>query len=121
MLAEYEAPAIDQATDEALLEYIIRKPRRRCRTRSSDGRRLAPVAPPRAGRAGQRAAVRALVGIPMFELIPLKNALDQAAFLPPGALVSVTASPAKGMEATIELAAALRGRATWSCRTCPRT
>ena len=57
-----------------------------------------------------RAAVRALVGNPLFELIPLRNALDQAAFLPPGALVSVTASPAKGMEATIELAAALRGR-----------
>ena len=25
MLAEYEAPAMDQATDEALLEFIIRK------------------------------------------------------------------------------------------------
>ena len=42
--------------------------------------------------------------------VPLKNALDQAAFLPPGALVSVTASPAKGMDATIELSARLRER-----------
>ena len=55
-----------------------------------------------------RAALRGLVGAPLFELIPLKNVLDQAAFLPPGALVSVTASPAKGMEATIDLAVQLR-------------
>jgi methylenetetrahydrofolate reductase (NADPH) len=40
---------------------------------------------------------------PTFELIPLKNSLDQAAHLPAGATVSVTASPAKGIEATIAL------------------
>jgi methylenetetrahydrofolate reductase (NADPH) len=57
-----------------------------------------------------RAAMRTLVGAPLFELVPLKNVLDQAAFLPPGALVSVTASPAKGMEATIDLAVQLRER-----------
>jgi len=39
----------------------------------------------------------------MFELVPLRNALDQAAFLPAGATVSVTASPAKGLEATVGL------------------
>jgi methylenetetrahydrofolate reductase (NADPH) len=33
----------------------------------------------------------------------LKNALEQAAFLPAGATVSVTASPAKGIEATVAL------------------
>ena len=38
---------------------------------------------------------------PTFELIPLKNSMDQAALLPAGATVSVTASPAKGIEATI--------------------
>ncbi len=54
-----------------------------------------------------RTALRVVVAAPKFELVPLKNALDQAAFLPPGALVSVTASPAKGMEATIELSARL--------------
>jgi methylenetetrahydrofolate reductase (NADPH) len=41
--------------------------------------------------------------MPTFELVPLKNALDQAGYLPPGARVSVTASPAKGIEATVGL------------------
>jgi methylenetetrahydrofolate reductase (NADPH) len=40
---------------------------------------------------------------PTFELVPLKNALEQAAFLPAGATVSVTASPAKGIESTVAL------------------
>ncbi|HEX9043966.1 MAG TPA: methylenetetrahydrofolate reductase [Candidatus Limnocylindrales bacterium] len=52
----------------------------------------------------QRAAIVALLRAPTFELIPLKNAHEQAAFLPDGSLVSVTASPAKGIEATVELA-----------------
>ena len=47
---------------------------------------------------------------PTFELVPLKNALDQAAFLPPGATVSVTASPAKGIEATVDLGEQLQAR-----------
>ena len=54
-----------------------------------------------------RAAVGHVLADPTFELIPLKNARDQAAFLPRGATVSVTASPAKGLEATVELAAEL--------------
>jgi methylenetetrahydrofolate reductase (NADPH) len=41
---------------------------------------------------------------PTFELIPLKNVREQAAALPRCATVSVTASPAKGIEATVELA-----------------
>jgi len=41
---------------------------------------------------------------PTFELIPLKNVREQAEALPRGATVSVTASPAKGIEATVELA-----------------
>lgn len=57
-----------------------------------------------------RTALRSLVASPKFELVPLKHALDQAAFLPPGALVSVTASPAKGMHPTIELCAQLHER-----------
>jgi hypothetical protein len=60
--------------------------------------------------AATRTALSALVASPKFELVPLKNALAQAAFLPPGALVSVTASPAKGMDATIELGSRLRER-----------
>ena len=52
----------------------------------------------------QRVALRALVAAPKFELIPLKNALDAAQALPPGATVTVTASPSHGIESTIDLA-----------------
>lgn len=57
--------------------------------------------------AGARAALAGILANPTFELIPLKNAHDQAAALPSGATVSVTASPAKGIEATVELTLAL--------------
>jgi len=57
-----------------------------------------------------RAALARVLTDPTFELIPLKNARDQATFLPGGATVSVTASPAKGLEATVELAAELQAR-----------
>lgn len=71
----------------------------------------------RRGRAGggsrlpdtDRAALARVLSSPTFELIPLKNVHDQAAALPGGATVSVTASPAKGIEATVELAIALEG------------
>ena len=58
-----------------------------------------------------RPAREALAGVlraPTFELVPLRNAIDQAAFLPAGAHVSVTASPAKGIEATVALCEALQ-------------
>jgi methylenetetrahydrofolate reductase (NADPH) len=48
----------------------------------------------------------ALIGAassPKFELLPLKNLDAQLEFLPAGATVSVTASPAKGLEATVGL------------------
>jgi len=51
----------------------------------------------------QSAALASVLRAPTFELVPLKNALEQAAFLPAGATVSVTASPAKGIEATVAL------------------
>ncbi len=38
-----------------------------------------------------------------FELIPMKTTFEKAGALPAGTRVSVTASPAKGMEATVEL------------------
>jgi methylenetetrahydrofolate reductase (NADPH) len=57
-----------------------------------------------------RAAVRRILEHPKFELIPLKNVLDQARFLPDGATVSVTASPAKTLEDTMDLAAELQQR-----------
>ena len=54
-----------------------------------------------------RDALTRVLAAPKFELIPLKNVDAQAAFLPAGATVSVTASPAKGIEATVELSARL--------------
>ena len=74
-------------------------------------RRLTGRAGPGAGLdAPARAAITAVLSVPTFELIPLKNVHDQAAFLPAGATVSVTASPAKGIEATLDLAAALESK-----------
>jgi methylenetetrahydrofolate reductase (NADPH) len=57
-----------------------------------------------------RAAIRRILERPLFELIPLKNALDQAAYLPEAATVSVTASPGKGMDATMDLVEELQAR-----------
>jgi methylenetetrahydrofolate reductase (NADPH) len=59
----------------------------------------------------QSAALAAVLRAPTFELVPLKNALDQASFLPAGATVSVTASPAKGIEATVALCEQLQALA----------
>ena len=53
-------------------------------------------------------ALARVLEVPTFELIPIRNALEQAALLPPGSTVSVTASPAKGMEATVHLCAELQ-------------
>jgi methylenetetrahydrofolate reductase (NADPH) len=67
-------------------------------------RRRASLAP------SAREALARLLRSPTYELVPLRNALDQAAFLPAGATVSVTASPAKGIEATIALCEQLQTR-----------
>jgi methylenetetrahydrofolate reductase (NADPH) len=67
-------------------------------------RRRASLAPP------AREALASLLRAPTFELVPLKNALDQAAHLPAAATVSVTASPAKGIEATVALCEQLQAR-----------
>lgn len=48
-------------------------------------------------------ALGRVLSTPTFELIPLKSSMDHAAFLPPGARVSVTASPVKGLDATVAL------------------
>lgn len=55
---------------------------------------------------GRDALVRAL-DASTFEVLPLGNVGGQIQALPPGARVSVTASPAKGLEATLDRAAAL--------------
>ncbi len=52
----------------------------------------------------QRAALKNLVAQPKFELIPLSTALEKAQSLPPGCVVTVTASPSHGLEATLDLA-----------------
>lgn len=52
----------------------------------------------------QRAALKNLVAQPKFELIPLSSALERAQALPPGCVVTVTASPSHGIEATLDLA-----------------
>lgn len=55
-------------------------------------------------------SMKNVLGAPKYELIPLRNVHDQAEHLPEGAMVSVTASPAKGMMATIDLALDLQQR-----------
>lgn len=55
-----------------------------------------------------RAALAATLEDPIFELLPLKNLADQIPHLPAGARVSVTASPAKGMDATVDWAIRLQ-------------
>ncbi len=52
----------------------------------------------------ERAALKALVAQPRFELIPLKTAAERARALPPSSAVTVTASPSHGIEATFALA-----------------
>jgi methylenetetrahydrofolate reductase (NADPH) len=68
---------------------------RRVASRAADG----PVLDDR-----QQAALSRVVSNATFELIPLKNVRDQAAALPAGSTVSITASPAKGLMATVDLA-----------------
>ena len=55
----------------------------------------------------QRAAMKSLVADARYELIPLSNAIERAAALPPGSQVTVTASPSHGIEATFDLAEAV--------------
>lgn len=48
---------------------------------------------------------RQLVAEARYELIPLKNVDAQIAFVPKGSSVSITCSPAKGLQATLDLTA----------------
>jgi methylenetetrahydrofolate reductase (NADPH) len=64
------------------------------------------------GRAGldgaSRAALRTVLADPIFELLPLKSIGEQIPHLPTGARVSVTASPSKGIDATVDWAIRLQ-------------
>jgi methylenetetrahydrofolate reductase (NADPH) len=55
-----------------------------------------------------RDALRGALEDPIFELLPLKNLPVQIRFLPAGARVSVTASPTKGIDATLDWAVQLQ-------------
>ena len=59
---------------------------------------------------GEIEAIERALLHPKYELIPLKDAIDETRFLPEGAVVSITASPQRGMMATVDLAVELRGR-----------
>ena len=48
---------------------------------------------------------RSLIADARYEVIPMKNLESQIEFIPTGASVSVTCSPAKGQQATLDLAA----------------
>jgi methylenetetrahydrofolate reductase (NADPH) len=67
-------------------------------------RRRAP-----ADAAGRLGLARALAE-PTFEVLPVKSAEAQVRWIPPGTWVSVTASPSKGLEATVDLAIDLEAR-----------
>jgi methylenetetrahydrofolate reductase (NADPH) len=62
------------------------------------------------GPAEARAALGRALAEPTFELMPLPSGYVQSAFVPPGAWVSVTASPRRGLDATVDLAIHLEGR-----------
>ena len=57
-----------------------------------------------------RESLARLVRHPLFELVPLRDALERAEALPDGAATTVTASPSHGIEATIELCEGLIAR-----------
>lgn len=62
------------------------------------------------GPASARERIRAALEQPRYEIIPMKGVEEQVAYLPSNAIVTVTSSPTKGMDATLALAAVLRRR-----------
>ena len=54
-------------------------------------------------------ARRRLIENARYEVVPLKSLRDQIPHLPPGCSVSVTVSPTKGIEPTLQLSAELNG------------
>ena len=96
---------MDQAIDEELLEFIDP-------AQGIDaglGGLMATLLGRRRGLdATASAALAAALDDPIFELLPLKNLPEQIPHLPAGARVSVTASPAKGIDATLDWAVRLQ-------------
>ncbi|MBW3604021.1 MAG: methylenetetrahydrofolate reductase [Actinobacteria bacterium] len=58
-----------------------------------------------------RQTIRASFVEPRYEIIPMKGVEQQLAYLPDNAIVTVTSSPTKGMDATLALTTLLRRRA----------
>jgi methylenetetrahydrofolate reductase (NADPH) len=54
--------------------------------------------------------VRRLLERPEFEVLPFSSVIDQVGFLPENATLTVTVSPAKGIEPTVRYAVELAGR-----------
>jgi methylenetetrahydrofolate reductase (NADPH) len=59
---------------------------------------------------GQQALLRQHLRTARFEVLPLRGAEEQASALPEGSVVTVTSSPNKGIETTLDLAGRLRAR-----------
>ena len=57
----------------------------------------------------QRIALGAIVGNAKYEVIPLKNVREQAAAIPHGSQVTVTASPSHTLESTLDIAEFVKG------------
>jgi len=58
--------------------------------------------------AAEQEALRRLLGTPKLEILPLAGVLPQLASLAPGETLSVTASPGKGLGASLDMAEVLR-------------
>lgn len=74
-------------------------PRRRHRPRGTPARRPAT-----------RRALAAVTGAIRWEVLPMAGVIGQAAHLPPGSPVTVTCSPARGIEPTVDTAVELARR-----------
>jgi len=61
-------------------------------------------------RPAKRRAAAPLLAAPRYELLPLPGALEAGSELPVGTRVTVTSSPARGIEATVALTEALAAR-----------
>ena len=65
--------------------------------------RIVKKKPQRAKSASGKALLLSVLNNARLELIPLNNLYPQVKFLPAGSAISVTASPAKGIDATLDL------------------
>jgi methylenetetrahydrofolate reductase (NADPH) len=60
--------------------------------------------------AGDTPTVAGLLARPRFEIVPLRSGAEEWPFLPTGGVVTVTCSPNRGVDVTLDLAEQLAGR-----------